>query len=186
MSDDLHDLSFRFFPIFSIRSQFHHNFMSVHCSSWFFNRYKYILIQSLIIRNYKSKLFARLHTIQSDHFRKSTLQDLHNLSFTASSLRLFCQHNLDMVSVERPTDIIFSDKYICRTIFIQYNKTESLKACTEYTGQTLCMSFTVLSSLGKINLSFLFQWFQYLAQLIPVFFCHTQKHGQFLKFHRCI
>ena len=41
--------------------------------------------------------------------------------------------------------------------FIRYNKTESLKACTEYTGQTLCMSFTVLSSLGKINLSFLFQ-----------------------------
>ena len=163
MTDDLHDLSFRFLSILSIRGQLHYNFVSIHCPSWFFNRYKYVLIQSLVIRNHEPKLLSRLHAVKSDYFWKPPLQDLHDLSFTASSFRFFCKYDLNMISVKCTTGIIRTDEYILWISFVQHYKAKSLKTCPEHTGQTLCMSPAVFSSLGKIYLSFLLQRFQDLS-----------------------
>ncbi len=80
MPQDLHDLSFRFLSILSIRGQLYHNLMPGHSSFRALCRYEDILQETLIIRHNESEILPAL--IIADDPLGSPLYDFRDLSFS--------------------------------------------------------------------------------------------------------
>ena len=153
MSDNLNNLSFRFFLFSAIRSNLCNHLMPGHCPFRALCRNKNILHDPFIIRQYEPEILILLKI--SNDCRHPMRNDFCNLSLSSFPILRLLNKHFHRIQMKCTVRIIPGNKNIFLRVFYCH-KAKALWMCLINPSYSLCFALHILSLLGHMHFSIRF------------------------------